>query len=227
MTPGALFDGDRAKYYEQRTRRVVTGFDLLHDLSARAMAALAPKNARVLCLGAGTATEIVELQKHRADISFLAVDPSPEMVEQGRERCSDVEFLVGTLADVDPAAKFDAVTAHLVFHFMKDDFFTQTLHGLAIRLSPGAPLVFSQMEGTDDPLYRQLWESMGNDHNPPDVTSAAYDAIRGGTALRNSGTIDAVLATAGFEEPVRFFRGGHFVAGATRLVGSSPGTIPA
>ena len=227
MTPGALFDGDRAKYYEQRTRRVVTGFDLLHDLSARAMASLAPQNARVLCLGAGTATEIVELQKHRADMSFLAVDPSPEMVEQGRERCPDVEFLVGTLGDVDQADMFDAATAHLVFHFMTDDLFTQTLHELSLRLSPGAPLVFSQMEGPDDPLYRQLRESMGNEHNPPEVTSAAYDAVRGGTALRDSGAIDAALATAGFEKPVRFFRGGHFVAGATRLVGSSPGTIPA
>jgi len=226
MTPGALFEGDKARYYEQRTRRVVTGFDLLHDLAARAMAENAPAGARVLCLGAGTGNEILALQKHRNDLTFLAVDISPEMVAQGMERCPEAEFLVGTIAEVDPEARFDAATAHLVFHFMNDALFRTALAELSERLKPNAPLVYGQMEGPDDPLYRQLWESEGREHNSPEITAVAYDSIRESTALRDAEAIDACFAEAGFMRPVRFFRGGHFVGGFTRKV-AAPGTLPA
>jgi len=83
----AKFDASRAGEYARQSRIALAGYDACHELSACMLAATLGEGrpARVLVVGAGgTAGEIITAARLEPEWSFVAVDPSPPMLDLAR-----------------------------------------------------------------------------------------------------------------------------------------------
>ena len=141
-----VFDRERAQTYDERQNSSAPLFDALR-FSMRFVLADLPANARVLCVGLGTGTELIELAKVYPDWKFTAVEPAQAMLDVCRARVGELglesrcTFHQGTLDALPDSAPFDAATALMVSHGIKEreariGFFAE----IAARLKPGALL---------------------------------------------------------------------------------------
>src|SRR5690606_20887786 len=129
--------------------------DALYLLIKSVMAPL-PEDARILIVGVGTGTEIIELAHQFPNWKFTALDPSELMIEvcrekiiaaQLHERC---EFRVGFLEDHPSDQRYDGAMALLVSQFMTDQIQrTAFFRDIASRLNPKG--IFVNADLTGDP----------------------------------------------------------------------------
>jgi len=163
----AKFDPARAGEYEQQSRIALAGYDACHELAACMLAAAlgSGTEARVLVAGAG-AKEIVTAGALEPNWRFIAVDPSPPMMdlavarltEAGLLDCTDV--VLGTVDDLPPEDRFDAATLIGVLHHLPgDEAKRDILRSLALRLKPGAPLILAgnHYAYASQPLLLRAW----------------------------------------------------------------------
>jgi tRNA (cmo5U34)-methyltransferase len=68
------FGEDRARSYDQNNRHLAPILENLHYLIEILLSDLDPR-ARILCVGAGTGTEMIALGHAFPSFSFVAVDP--------------------------------------------------------------------------------------------------------------------------------------------------------
>src|SRR3546814_12481871 len=93
--------------------------DSLHFLLETVFAGL-PDDARLLGVGAGTGAEIAHLAQRFPGWRFLALDPSPAMLDACRTRAERdgfadrCEFHAGLVDTLPEAAAFDGATCFLV-----------------------------------------------------------------------------------------------------------------
>src|SRR5262245_44887580 len=88
----AKFDASRAGQYARQSRIALAGYDACHELSACMLSAAVGegKSARVLVVGAGgTAGEIIAAARLEPKWSFVAVDPSPPMLDLARTHLAE------------------------------------------------------------------------------------------------------------------------------------------
>ena len=114
--------------------------------AAVAAAAVSKPGDRVLEIGCGTGSVTLRLLSHGARV--MAIDHSPEMLEQARARIagcasSRIEWLEQTASEIDrlPEAGFDAVVLSLCLSDMSSSERAFVLGEAARRLSPGGRLV--------------------------------------------------------------------------------------
>jgi len=86
MTGGHFADPAMIASYAERTRRVVPGLDVMHQLVDQILSETAPHDARILVVGAGGGLEIRHLAARHPDWSFDGVDPSRPMLDLAQER---------------------------------------------------------------------------------------------------------------------------------------------
>ena len=142
----AKFDASRAGEYARQCRIALAGYDACHELSACMLSASLGegKAARVLVVGAGgTAGEIITAARLEPEWSFVAVDPSPPMLDLARTYLVEagvsdrVETVLGAVADLDSSPSFDAAIMIGVLHHLQDDAAKQDiLAQIATRLRP-------------------------------------------------------------------------------------------
>lgn len=167
-----IFDAGHANSYDQRSGRMAPLRDAMLRFLELALGGGLPEQARVLCVGVGTGTELIHLAGRFPGWRFVALEPAPAMMAVCRakvaaaglgERC---EFHEGTLETLPGGpGDFDAATCLLVSHFMMDlrrrtGFFRE----IAARLKPCGVLVSSDlcgnMAGQEYWQVRELWERM-------------------------------------------------------------------
>ena len=215
--PSLVFNSERAASYDEKVGLWTPSRDALFSL-VRLILAEMPAEARVLCVGAGTGTELIALAESFPRWHFTATDPAGAMLDICRRkaeesgvanRCAFHEGFLDTLPESEP---FDAATCFLVSHFFtqaqeRSDFFRQ----IAARLVPGGYLISSDLVlGMPAPVYEsafEVWERMlrGSGWSAEEIagTRAAYgSAIAPLSALE----VESIIADGGFEAPALFFQ---------------------
>src|SRR5690606_9665722 len=95
-----LKDPEHARTYAERPRKTIPGFDGLHRIMAQRIAEASP--ADTLVVGGGGGLELQTLIRALPDGRFCAVDPSAEMIAQGKAYLGDppcVDWVQGYVFD--------------------------------------------------------------------------------------------------------------------------------
>ena len=137
-----VFDQEFASSYDRRFAKLAPMHNALHLLIRMVLSEL-PNDARVLCVGVGTGSELIDLAQTFPQWKFTAVEPAAPMLDICRQkaeeygiasRCTFHEGYLDSLPASDP---FHAATCLLVSHFFiqqeeRRNFFRQ----IAARLLP-------------------------------------------------------------------------------------------
>jgi tRNA (cmo5U34)-methyltransferase len=132
-----------ASGYDSKSDKIAPIYNGLYFLLESVFAGL-PQDARLLCVGVGTGTEVLHLASVFPGWSFTAVEPSGPMLDICRKRVDEAGLSSrcclreGYLESLPGDELYDGATCFLVSQFILDigarsDFFRQ----LAARLVPG------------------------------------------------------------------------------------------
>lgn len=214
----ALFDQHAASYDRQWTK-LAPMREALHLLIRSVLADL-PATARVLCVGAGTGSEVLYLAQQFPHWQFTVLEPSAAMMAVCKRRteeqgiASRCEYHTGYLETLPAGRRFDAATSLLVSQFLLDrgeraGFFRE----IADRLLPGGYLFNADLsadQGTVD-YQRQLvvWLRMLTQADVPRerVEQLAQMYARDVGVLPPE-VVGQIITAGGFESPVPIFQGG-------------------
>jgi tRNA (cmo5U34)-methyltransferase len=213
------FDVTRAGEYASQSRIALAGYDACHELSACMLSAALGegKPARLLVVGAGgTAGEIVAAARLEPKWSFVAVDPSPSMLELARTHLAEagvsdrVDAVLGTVEDIGSAPTFDAAIMIGVLHHLSGNAAKQKiLAQIAARLQPNAPLVVAgnYRPYASQPLLMAAWAARWRmkGAKPEEVQSKMDKILQGAEPPQSEEAVISLLAKSGFGKPVRFF----------------------
>lgn len=214
----SLFD-QQAAGYDERWAKTAPIRDSLHFLM-RAVFARLPADARVLCVGAGTGDEIVELAKHFPGWRFVAVEPSGVMIDLCRrkaeaggfaDRC---RFHEGFLDSLPAEAPFDAATCVLVSQFILDrDARIGFFRDIAEHLRLGGVLASADLAAdVSSPEYDALLRVWLDMLLSAGVPAAGLEQMRQAyardVAILPPAQVAALIRAAGFDTPVLFHQAG-------------------
>lgn len=223
-----LFD-QQAAGYDAQWARMAPIRESLHFLLETVFADL-PEDARLLCVGAGTGAEIAHMARRFPRWRFLALDPAPGMIEACRaraerdgfaERC---EFHAGLVETLPEDAAFDGATCFLVSQFLLDPAErTAFFAAIGRRLREGGTLAWADLAwDTSAPDYRamlQLWmrtmSGAGLDNEAIERMRANYARD---VAILPPDRVAALVADAGFAQPLRFHQAGMIHGWCARRV---------
>jgi tRNA (cmo5U34)-methyltransferase len=212
------FDNHKAAAsYDEKAAGLASSREALFSLMCLIFAEL-PAEARILCVGVGTGTEMIALAQAFPQCHFTAVEPASAMLDICRQkaeengitsRCTFHEGYLDSLPVSDP---FDAATCLLVSQFLKEaaersHFFNQ----IAQRLYLGGILISSDLVlGLSAPIHQSLievWLRMlgGSGWGEEDI-----ERMRTAWSLHLAALtppeIEAIIAAGGFDTPVLFFQ---------------------
>ena len=209
------FGKDHAPNYDTQWKKMAPMKEGLHFLMKIIFGEL-PEKMNVLCVGAGTGSEILFLAETFPTWTFTAVDPAEAMLEVCRQKMDEVGFLsrcrfhAGYLSTLPGSEKYDVATSILVSQFLPDPserkvFFEE----IAARLKPGSYLISSDLaspETTDQ--YNRLIEEWNKSLRFAGFTEErvqlATSAWRKEVAVSKPKEIEAIIASTGFEALILF-----------------------
>lgn len=214
----ALFD-QMAPGYDKQWERTAPINQCLYFLLESVFAAL-PEDARILCVGAGTGSEILHLASRFPGWRFTAVEPARGMLDVCRRRADEAgiaercEFHEGYLDSLPAGASYQAATSFLVSQFILDQtarsaFFEQ----IAERLVPGGMLASSDLSTEQDaPGYDDLLRVWQRTITPTDLSDEGLRRMKAtyakDVAVLPPDQVEAILRAGGFEAPRTFFQAG-------------------
>lgn len=214
----AIFD-QQASSYDERWAKTAPIRSALHFLLEAVFAGL-PDEARILCVGAGTGEEIEYLARRFPHWTFVAVDPSSAMLDVCRAKAEKGGFAArcrfheGYLESLPDLGAFDAATCFLVSQFILDrqarsGFF----RGIATRLRPGGLLASSDLASdVASSEYDALLRTWLNMMLAAGIPAAGLEQMRAAytrdVAILPPATVASIIASGGFDDPVRFYQAG-------------------
>lgn len=212
-----LFDQKAAASYDEKTALWASSRDALFSLMRLIFAEL-PAEARILCVGVGTGTEMIALARAFPQCQLTAVEPASAMLDICRQKAEEngitsrCTFHEGYLDSLPSSAPFDAATCLLVSQFLKEaeersNFFGQ----IAQRLRPGGVLISSDLVlGLSPPVHQSLFEvwlrMLGGSNWSEEDIEKMRAAWRLHIAALTPPEIEAIIAAGGFDTPVLFFQ---------------------
>lgn len=212
-----VFDQEFASSYDRRFAKLAPMHNALHLLIRMVLSEL-PNDARVLCVGVGTGSELIDLAQTFPQWKFTAVEPAAPMLDICRQkaeeygitsRCTFHEGYLDSLPASDP---FHAATCLLVSHFFiqqeeRRNFFRQ----IAARLLPDGYLVSSDLASDmSSSAYKSLLEvwvrMLINPEMPAEEIEKFLTSYGRDVALLPPQEVEAIIASSGFDTPVLFFQ---------------------
>jgi tRNA (cmo5U34)-methyltransferase len=208
-----FFDAQAVANYADGPRRFVPGLADLHRMVGILLAERAPRDAKVLVLGAGGGLELKALAEAHPDWTFVGIDPSGQMLNVARRTLGAlierVELVEGYIDDA-PLGPFDAATCLLTLHFVDPVERRRTAGELRRRLRPGAPFVAAHGSFPQAPDERALWLSrfaafaLASGADPEQVTRVRA-TVETSTNMLNPEQDEAILGDAGFVDVSQFY----------------------
>ncbi len=163
------FGKDRAESYDQSNGYMVPIYENLHYLIKILLSELAP-GSKILCVGAGTGSEIIELAEAFPKFSFVAVDPSESMLKVCRDKLQKLnliercKLICGYVDDVPVAADFDAALCLLVLHHTSLEDRAKIVKGVLKRLKTAGYFICAEFSyDISSDTYAEIfdkWKSM-------------------------------------------------------------------
>ena len=214
----AIFDQQASSYDEHWGKTTPIREGLLFLLES--VFAGLPRNARILCVGAGTGEEIVYLAKRFPLWTFTAVEPSGAMLDVCRKKAEKKEigsrcyFHEGYLDSLPAMDKFDGATCFLVSQFILDQMARSAFfRAIAERLRPDGILASSDLAATVGsseyeamlPVWLNMMASVGI---PPEGLERMRAAYAKDVAVLPPAEVASIIRAGGFGDPVPFYRAG-------------------
>lgn len=216
--PSTLFNAGHAAVYDEKYAKLAPQQDALH-LLIRILFGDLPPQARILCVGAGTGTEILSLARAFPGFEFTAVEPSAPMLDVCRHRTAGAgishqcRYHHGFLETLPDSGLYDAATSLLVSQFLTDstrrvDFFST----IARRLRPGGFLVNADLAGDlASPNIAPLKDFWGRmlvyaGASTPGQALDYLKSWRQHVAVLPPAAVASLIASSGFAEPTLFYQ---------------------
>lgn len=215
----AVFDQKCASGYDQQWSKIAPLREALHLLIAAVLSDL-EADARILCVGAGTGPELIDLAERFPGWRFVAVEPSAPMLDVCRRKVEErgiaarCEFHEGYLESLPPGEAFDAATSLLVSQFILDrEARTGFFRGIADRLRSGGVLVNADLSSDARPAaYQSLLDVWFRMMRPAALTPEAIEKMRAAydrdVALLPPEEVGKIISAGGFDAPVQFLQTG-------------------
>jgi tRNA (cmo5U34)-methyltransferase len=209
-------------------REMAAGYDKMNAVFApmrdslnfiiRAILAELPIDARILCVGVGTGSELIDLAQAFPQWQFTAVEPAVSMLDICRQKVEEYgitsrcTFHEGYLDSLPVSKEFDAATCLFVSHFiMEPEKRSNFFHQIALRLRPQGYLISSDLASDmAAPTYPDLVEVWMQTMKSAGVPSEGRDKMRNSygrnMAMLPLPEVASIIASAGFNSPVLFFQ---------------------
>jgi tRNA (cmo5U34)-methyltransferase len=214
-----VFDQKCASGYDQQWSKMAPLRDALHLLIGAVLSELGA-DARILCVGAGTGPEVLDLAERFPGWRFVAVEPSAPMLDVCRRKAEErgiadrCEFHEGYLESLPPGEAFDAATSLLVSQFILDrEERSGFFRGIADRLRPGGFLINADLSSeADRAAYESLRDVWFRVMQAGQVAPEALERMRAAydrdVAVLPPAEVRTILAAGGFPAPVQFLQTG-------------------
>ncbi len=213
--PSIFSDRTRASSFDKQRYKLAPMKDALHFCMSMVLGEL-PADARILCVGSGTGSELIALGQEFPEWRFTVVEPAAAMMDICRQRAEEegiaprCTFHEGYLDTLTNSEAFDAATSILVSHFVMEpdqrrDFFCE----IAARLRPEGYLVnadlASDISASDYKSLFKVWRRTMNYSGMPAEQVEKSCAFRN-VALLPPQEVGSIIAASGFETPILFFQ---------------------
>lgn len=205
----------QASSYDEKWSKMAAIRDALHLLMQAALADL-PEEARILCVGAGTGSEILFLAERFPRWHFTAVEPSVAMLEVFQRKAEEQGIAnrctlhTGYLETLPASGPFDAATSLLVSQFLLEqsariNFF----RAIARRLVPGGILISSDLTADLQSIggqdLQEVWfRLMRSTGIPIEGIEGMRVAYQKDVAVLPQNAVAEILSQAGFASPQLF-----------------------
>jgi tRNA (cmo5U34)-methyltransferase len=215
-----IFEKDRAAGYNQFVETWIPNYHYFLDRLPKLLREAAPKD--LLVVGCGTGNEIERFVQTSEHWQITGIDPSPEMIEQAREKLLDfknVNLVEGLVTDLDVSKKYGAATLLLVLHFLDDKGQKQNLlKAIAERLEPGAPFVMLDITGDKEQLQKNLkiLRLLWPDGLDEEEMKNRLTRIENELHCISEKRVSEICVEAGFESPLRFFQSAVYMGWITK-----------
>lgn len=209
----AFSDPQAVARYAEGPPRFVPGFAAMHRMAAVLLAEHAPRNARVLVLGAGGGLELKAFAQAHPDWTFDGVDPAAEMLKLASRTLGSLaaraQLHHGYIDDA-PDGPFDAASCLLTLHLLTPEQREHTAKEIRRRLKPGAPFVAAHFSFPQAENERSHWLSryaafaVASGHDPH-LAENARQAVDTHLNLLSPEQDEAILRDAGFSGVSLFY----------------------
>ena len=212
-----MFGKEQASNYDNWWQRLSPLNSALHLLS-RIVLTEVPDEAEILCVGAGTGTELIAFAEARPRWKFMAVDISADMLAVCRRKVeaagllSRCEFHAGDLSTLPSEKQYHAATSILVSQFLVDlKLRRRFFDGILNRLLPGGYLITADLAApAEHAVYETLekaWVQMQLFTGAPEEMAKASTSQWGKlVSVLPVREIETLISSCGFQVPTLFFQ---------------------
>lgn len=212
-----MFDKKRASSYDKRSNKIASMTASLHLLTRMVLSEL-PENAKIICVGVGTGSELINLAQSFPKWEFTALDPASAMLDICRQRIEEngfssrCTFHDGNLDTLPTSGYYDAATCFLVSHFfMQSDERQNFFSKIASRLCPNGYLISSDlsydMNSITYPNILEVWFRMLKySETPSEEIEKMRNAYGDYVALVPPLEVESIIKLSGFDAPVLFYQ---------------------
>lgn len=210
------FGKDRANSYDQNNLHMVPIYENLHYLIKIVLSQVAP-NSKILCVGVGTGSEIIELAQAFPKFTFIAVDPSASMLEVCKDKLQKLnlidrcELIHGYIEDAPEKDNFDAALCLLVLHHTSIEDRSKIIAGIFKRLKKSGYFICAEISfDLSSSAFENIiekWKSMiRRSGSPEEKIQSLPKMMKEHLFIQSPVDVERMLITSGFSTCIQFFQ---------------------